>query len=159
MFTIKTVEVAAIIQGNYMQLIDRRGHNLRKIKCELLGMPDDLTVERMKWCQVMESQMHRLNCFSFSSKSNPWFKRANSMSQALRLRRKDRCSKGGRKQLDEWNTKTWKEAVSRVVEQAYNESRKYLQSPWMKWAVQISKNQQKRIESRYGKINNRIANS
>jgi hypothetical protein len=159
MLIIKTVKIAAIVQGNYLQLIDRRGHNLRRIKCELIGMPNDLTVERMNWSQVIEQQMHRINFFAFSLQKDLWFKRAHSMSHALRLRRKDKLSKEGRKQLDDWNTKTWNEAALRIVEQAYNESRKYLQSPWMRWAVQISKNQQKRIEARYGKINNRIANS
>jgi len=159
MLTIKTVEVAVIVQGNYLQLIDQRGCNIRRIKGELIGMPEMLTIEKMNWHHVIEKQTTRLNSSLFRSNFEPWFKRADAMSCSLRLRRKDRTPKGGRKQLDKWKTITWKEAALRMVEQAYNNSRQYIRSPWVRWATQVSKNQQKRVESRYGKINNSKSNT
>ena len=158
MIKIEMIQVAAVIDGTRIRLIDKNGKPVpRCIKAELLGMPDQLTIEKMKWYKVIETQ---INHFSYGQemKCDPWLNRAEAMRNSLRLRIKDLALKGKRRQCDEWKTKSWKEAALRMNEQAYRHFKTYLGCPWKRWAANVSKNHQRRVETRYGKNNYSVAN-
>jgi hypothetical protein len=160
MLRVQMVIVAAVTEGDWLRLVDRKGRRIQaRVKREWLGKLDVSASEHLTWQGQLERQIGRLQHHAKAHGADPWIKRAKNMAFSIRLRQKDRPPKAGHKQFDKWKSTNWHDACIRMVEQAHNHFRNRLQSPWKLWANQVAKNQQKRVESRYGKSNYSITNT
>ena len=144
--------VTAVVEDDQIRLVDREGRRIRAcMKREQIGQPSVSVLKKLLWQGAIERELAHLCRGVANFSSDLWVKRAKNMELSLRLRKKDRPSKCGHKQLDKWNTTNWSEACNRMIMQLCNQSRQ-LNSPWKRWATQVAKNQHKRVKSRYGKI-------
>lgn len=157
---IEKITVAAIVEGNRFRLIDKQGRRIQRYaRRESIGMPNKALLQKIAWLRAIELRLKNFHKSVATSRMDPWLKQAATLEKSIRLRMKERSLKGGHKQCDKWKSTTWHDASLRMVGHAYNHFCNCLQSPWKRWANQVAKNQQKRVESRYGKSNYSIENT
>jgi len=149
-----TLAVVAVIDGDKVTLLDRKGRVLRDgIALSEVQVADRGAVECYLW-RRWAAAADRGNSRNREEKlADPWTRKAVTLSASFRLRRHAPPPQSNRRRFQEYPTKTWPEAATRMWMQGHNRWRRHDRSGWVSWSHSVSSNQNKRAEARYGEEN------
>lgn len=136
--------VAALIEGNRVQLLDRFGRRIASVNRERLGPLEQGVAVRMRWERTAKRLAIRAKQH-FCAPRNAWSARAASLAASFNLRRYERDPLGGRKRFEKYRTTEWKDASHRLRQQITNRCRVRTRSGWQRWSYTVSNNQAKRV--------------
>lgn len=151
-----TIEVAALVQGDRVLLLDRSG---KRIGCSVLadriGRLDDNVAAKLLWQKAAERMLAAYWEESFRRNLSGWGKKAASLAASCRLRLLDQQRPRNRTSVVQttYATTTWQKAAQRMWHQANNRFRLHARSGWRRWASSVANNSNKRKGGRYAQSN------
>lgn len=151
-----TVKVNALLRGDQIRLINRRGDPISK------WLSTDTTVgnlfrgvnEFLKWKTALTRVASNLNGRARARSQTPWQRKVDVLAKSFHLRGMSlpSDSKPTQRQLHEpYSTFCWKSAVKRLWTQANNRYRRHARSGWDRWSTTVANNHNKRKGGRYSR--------
>lgn len=149
---IQPVPVHAIVLGDFVILVDRRGRPLstRQRLSELEGALDPSVPATWAWRLAARRMKSQFLSRCGNRQKSPWETKVSTLVASFRLRGRFRPAKARtRQRFERYATHTWEAASKRLWEQGHNRFRRHARGGWVRWAHTVSNNHNKKKGGRY----------
>ncbi|KAA5541497.1 hypothetical protein FYK55_18235 [Roseiconus nitratireducens] len=150
----QTVCVQAVEVNGSLMLLDRSGKRLcGAVRQSDLGESRNLFVlNAWRWSFAIDRMKVRIKRQIDNQTVDPWTRRAGSLAQSLRIRKRfARPVPSSRRRFEAYTTATWPEAAKRLWQQGNNRRRRHERTGWVRWAHTVANNHNKRKGGCYAK--------
>lgn len=150
---ILTLTLAAVVRDGTAVLLDKHGRRIGAVRVGRIGPLDGPATEKYLWRAWANAEAsrwgHRFR-MGLYLEHNAWARKAKNLAASFRLRKHRPPAVSHRRRLCNFLTKTWWDAAKRMQRDGHYQLRYSAMTGWEKWAMTVSRNENKRADERYG---------